>query len=394
MAEKNIEMNVMNESGGYDVLYPKNISDITLNSEHLKDLFNLNENSNVDDAFDYVSKKIILLQYHKAGVNVTLKSQAGTPIPNIPILGITANYDGSGNCVTDENGSCFGYCDVGNVNIHCNTYVDMTINNQQLETVATEMYDVNLIGSNFINFKKWNSTPGNVMFSTNVSRLDVSVGGGGGGGYQLKKRSVFGYPGGGGGGYSVIQENFPFTSDTNYSVVVGTGAPSQEYTYGEATKGGTSSFGTLVAKGGVSALSHEIGTGNGNGGEGGNDNQVYNDQNGKPGTNGTTYIYTSFSEQSLYGGGGGGGAFANYNSLDQDDTFTGGKGGLPGGGDGGSIAWMEITKTPLNGVDGLGGGGGGCGGSYSYNDDAGEYSVAGKGGNGCVAIRIYLKITA
>ena len=114
---KNIEMSVLGSDGTYDVLYPKNISDIVLSSEYLKGVFNLSDNSDIDDAFDYINRKIILLQYNKAGINVTLKSAGGSPLEGIPINGITANYDGTGSCVTDSDGKCFGYCDAGNKEI-------------------------------------------------------------------------------------------------------------------------------------------------------------------------------------------------------------------------------------------------------------------------------------
>ena len=71
---KNIEMSVMGSSGSYQVLYPKSVSDIILSSNYLNGVFNLSANSDIDDAFDYINRKIILLQYNKAGINVTLKS--------------------------------------------------------------------------------------------------------------------------------------------------------------------------------------------------------------------------------------------------------------------------------------------------------------------------------
>ena len=400
MAEKNIEMNVMNESGGYDVLYPKNISDITLNSEYLKDLFNLSENSNVDDAFDYVSRKIILLQYNKAGVSVILKSQAGTPIPNIPILGITANYDGSGECITDENGTCFGYCDAGSVNIHCNTYVDMSINNQQLSVLASEMYNVELMASNFVNFKSWTSTTNNIRFSNNVSRVDVSCGGGGGGGSSSYSTSSGGMGGGGGGGgYCMVQENVDFLTDQIYQCIVGSGGvPNGVSDTTDATAGGTSSFLGITGKGGeggeIGNYSNNIagvgGTGNGNGGNGSSRGST----NGRNGTAGNQQRYSSFVDMIDYGGGGGGGnATSSIGQFQTNGGGYGGKGGLINKRNN-NVAGVSNGE---NGENGYGGGGGG--GSYVEWRDMDDYdmfdgSAGGRGGSGCVAIRIHLKITA
>ena len=53
--------------------------------------------------------------------------------------GINANIDGTGTCVTDSQGKCFGYCNAGSVTIAVsgNNYADIGYNTQQIQTEAT-----------------------------------------------------------------------------------------------------------------------------------------------------------------------------------------------------------------------------------------------------------------
>ena len=378
---KNIEMSVLGSDGTYDVLYPKNISDIVLSSEYLKGVFNLSDNSDIDDAFNYINRKIILLQYDKAGINVTLKSAGGNPLEGIPINGITANYNGTGSCVTDSNGKCFGYCGAGSVTVSTNKYVDMTVNSQQLSVLASEMYNVELTASNFVNFKKWTSSANNIMFSNNVSRVDVTcVGGGGGGGgayYEKLGATIIATGGGGGGGYCVVQENVSFNKEYLYNFVVGAGGSLGNPSNGGI--GGTSSFLNISANGGNGGegghKNYNLGgIGNGNGGRGIYDSRL--GQSGYSGSVGSVSGYSSFTETVIYGGGGGGGPINNMVGY-----LIGEGGGY--GGDGSSE-----TDNDRNGEFGYGGGGGGGGVKSGYA------APGGSGGSGCVAIRIHLKVTA
>ena len=379
---KNIEMNIL-DNGNYDVLYPASKSEIIYNSEHLKNLWNLSDGSDIDDAFDYIERKLILLQYNKAGINVTLKTSGGNPLEGIPINGITANYDGTGSCVTNSEGKCFGYCDAGSVTISCNNYIDIMINSQQVQTIATEMYDVELTGNNFVNFKRWTSTPGNIIFSNNVQSIDVTcVGGGGSGGAGAQGLWSYRSGGGGGGGYVSVQENVPFLPDTSYNCLVGAGATSSSVS-GNNAYGGTSSFLNILGNGGTSGVwGKDDGAGGAGNGKGGNG--VYSTNNslaGLPGEIGGVMGYFTFTDTVLYGGGGGSGA--GY--VSGFDLLPGGKGAGYGGNGGNYNVYQGTT-----GQDGFGGGGGGGLGMLGNDNTNG----GGRGGSGCVAIRMHLKVTS
>ena len=135
------------------------------------------------------------MQYNKAGINVTLKSAGGSPFSGVTINGITKNYDGTGTCVTDSEGKCFGYCDTGQVIVSTDNFADFTSVSEQLNTLSSEMYEINLIISNFISFVKYTGTT-NIKFSNNGEKVDVTcVGGGGGASGGLGVFTV------GGGGY-------------------------------------------------------------------------------------------------------------------------------------------------------------------------------------------------
>ena len=406
---KNIEMQILNSDSSYEVLYPQTVSDITLNSEYLKNLWNLGESSTVDDAFDYVQRQLLLIQYKKAGVNVTLLSAGGSPLEGIKINGITASYDGTGECRTDSQGKCFGYCDAGNVTVSCDTFTDLSVTSQQINAIATQMYNVSLTGTVATNFIKWISTT-NAIFSNNVQSIDVTCvgGGGGGGGGFSDGRSRFYSGGGGGGGYCVVQETVPFNIETSYPVVVGAGgngSAESSSSLNNGGNGGTSSFLSVSANGGgggrgsyYSSYDGSMtwgigGTGNGNGG-----NYVTHGQ-GNSGGSGTVAGYSSFTETVIYGGGGGSGAAANtsYNAQ----GFQGGSAGGYGG-NGGRANNLRDYPSPSpggNGQNGFGGGGGTAGivvgeqreGDSSYRTNIAQ---AGSGGSGCVAIRMHLKVVS
>ena len=371
---KNIEMNYL-DSGGYEVLYPKNVSDISLASPELQTMLSLSEGDSVDDAFDYINRQIILSQYDKAGINIVLKTTNGNPLSDIPIKGITLNYDGTGSVSTDSQGKAFGYCEAGNVTISCNNYADLTVQQKQIETIAGHMYDVELTGTT-VNFKKYTSTT-NVVFSNNVERVDVSCVGAGGGGAQEVNRACAG----GGGGYVSVREECAFSKENSYHLTVGsggTGARRQDSSTAYDTRGssgGTSSFLSVSAKGGEGgALSYRGDSfdswmppkGNGNGG------YIKGSTKVNP-TEGNTIGYYSFNETGLYGGGGG----ANYDKGSEwsRTTCT-----TYGAGDLGAGKPYKIA-TP-----GFGGGGSTYDGTYEGKDIV-------KGGSGCVAIRMHLKFT-
>lgn len=53
---KNIEMNHLSADGSYEALYPKTMANITYPSSNILSLLGLSENSNVDDAFNVLSR--------------------------------------------------------------------------------------------------------------------------------------------------------------------------------------------------------------------------------------------------------------------------------------------------------------------------------------------------
>ena len=374
---KIIEMNYKGEDGSYVVLWPRVYSNVVLNSQDLLSEFQLDDGSNIDDVLLWIKRKQDLIQYNKAGVNVTVQTAGGTPWSGLTITGINANIDGTGACITDEQGKCFGYCNAGSVTIAVsgNSYADISYNNQQIQAEVAQMYNVQLTATLY-NFRQYTSST-TVRFSDNVERVDVSVGaGGGGGGGNMGTKSGRG----GGGGWSIIQENASFSSDISYSLQIGSGG--QVF-----VDGGNSSFLQTEATGGKSGESSGNGSGNG-----GNPGGTSNRDPGGPGGSGTTYIYTSFEEQTLYGGGGGGGAYCNSTAL---VDVSGGIGGDPGGGKGAGVSRRgsqhTISATP--GVSGLAGGGGG----QSIYRNASEVLARGfpaAGGSGRVAIRMHLKVTS
>ena len=311
--------------------------------DSLKLQYGLSESAVPADVFENILMRFEMANRNAGLVNVYIHDTAGNPLPGVIINNITSidNFT----VITNENGKASGFASAGSVTVGVSQYADIENVSQVISVEVGKVYSVELTATTR-NFLKITST-GNYRFSANVSRVDVSVGGGGGNGEVHNSAGA-----GGGGGYSTIQEDVDFEINTLYQAVVG-------------NSGQQSSIMGVVAKGGNPASNRRGGTGNGTGGN-----------PGYPGTNGTTYIYTSFTQQSLYGGGGGGGA---------DDGQNRGTGGSPGGGAGGyEDGWGNRNGT--NGTNGLGGGGGGTG-----IHDGSVSGYAGKGGSGVVAIRMHLK---
>ena len=411
------------DTSGYEIIYPQNISNIVLVSDHLQGDFSLADNSVIDDAFNYINRKLILIQYNKAGINVTVKSAGGSPLEGVPIPNITLNYDGTGEVVTDSNGTAFGYCDAGSINIAPVSCADVTYTSQQIEVLAGEMYNVEITGT-VINFVKYVSS-GSLMFSNNVQSIDVTCVGGGGGGASAGGGDGNGGDvslvsgNGGGGGYCVSQDSYPFETMNSYSFVVGSGGSgglrasfvtSGDYRVADSGRnGGNSSFSTLAADGGTgggggrycyynfygNASIGSRGNGNGNGGlgrilDGGSStNTGYSGNNG---ITGTQSGYSSFSETILYGGGGAGGGI----NATSSNTIAGASGGGYGGSSPSIVSYPGIYPSDGgNGTDGFGGGG--AGGSINCRTSTSPdiyTSSGGRGGSGCIAIRMHLKVTA
>ena len=412
------------DTSGYEVVYPKNISNIVLASDHLQGDFSLADNSVIDDAFDYINRKLILIQYNKAGINVTVKSAGGSPLEGVPIPNITLNYDGTGEVVTDSNGTAFGYCDAGTINIAPVSCADVTYTSQQIKVLASEMYNVEIIGT-VINFVKYTSS-GSLMFSNNVQSIDVTLVGGGGGGSASSAASgsleygiikaVSGS--GGGGGNCIVQSGITITPLQNYPFSVGSGGAggdrngttgtAQLLQMASGSTGGTTSFNNINAEGGGGgmggthgrennnySLAGTPGSGNGNGGQGRN----YNGKVSSPavsyagynGSDGTIQGYSSFSEMVVYSGGGAGGSLSTGG-----ETAQGASGGGYGGDGVTALTYVSRILSGGNGTNGYGGGGAGASvGCWGDNDYLSKNNGSGgQGGSGCLAIRMHLKVTA
>lgn len=393
----NIEMNYK-EDGGYEVVYPKSISDLILSSSALQREFSLSTNSVIDDAFQYINRQLNLIAHNKAGVNVYVRSVGGSPLEGVPIPNITANYDGTGSVNTDSEGRAFGYCDAGSVNIAPTACADVSYTSQSVSTVAGSMYNVEIVGT-ITNFVEYLSST-TVRFSNNVQNVDICcVGGGGAAGDSTGSSDRVWLGGGGAGGMSDIKYSVIPSFNENLSAIVGTGGAYVSSSQGG--KGGTSSLLTSSAEGGNGGYPGTYGAGTGgNGGEGNGQGGKgfygrYTYGNGQQGGAGTLQMFDGFNNLKKCGGGGGGGSIGSNNGGVYV-PYNGAMGGSPGGGRGGYFfSYGDSANSGLPGTNGLGGGGGACGGWYNAN--SGFISVHGgaaNGGSGIVQIRMHLKVTS
>lgn len=315
----------------------------------------------VDEAFSGLSDKIQLIMQNVASMTLTVTDTDGTPLQGVYVSGI---FDEDGDAVkTNASGQAIGYVAEGASTLSVTGYADIQNYSESFSAVKGEAYTKTFTVTTR-NFLRMTSSQ-SLRFSENVEQVDVSVGAGGGSG-GLGEPTAAGA--GGAGGRSTVQEDVSFATNVFYQAVIGAGGPAQHYLSEPGSDGGNSSFLGVTALGGgratVSDGESQGGIGNGNGGT---PNET------ETGGNGQTYLYTSYTEQELYGGGGGAGG-----SLSSDPGFSGGN---PGGGDGG-----KYEEQGNDGVDGKGGGGGGAGGDGGW--------PSGKGGDGAIAIRMHLKSAA
>ena len=372
---KNIEMNYYNGQN-YESLYPYTIPSQVLNllNDDTKTYMGLTAQDYPDDAFRLLYNYIAL--NNKSSITFIVLGDDGSPCQNI-IISSSSFCDIYGTRIdtveTDSTGKVSVLVNSLNVNVSISGYADLEnfSDNYQVEYGQIYTKNITLNRRNFLLIESSRE----YIFSNNVNQVDVSCCGGGGGGGNSGNRTSGGS--GGGGGYSVIQEKVSFLNNIKYQATIGQGGASD-------SNGGSSSFLQVVAQGGTrgstatSNISIAGGIGNGNGGASGGVSS-----NGHPGTSGSTYIFSSFSDQILVGGGGGGGASNNGNK-----TYLGGKGGNPGGGNGGD--GTHNIPSPSNGQNGSNFGGGGGGGGKGWYNTGSLIGQGGKGGQGCVAIRMHL----
>lgn len=368
---KNIEMNTLNESGEYEVVYPMVTVDNIVNyddtflSNATKIILDLDNNATPDEAL----LKLAMGEDKNAAL-VTVKYYDEYPASGITISGYTDYFGNS--AVTNENGQCVIVSDTDSFTFGLTSpYVN--ISNIASATYQAEkpITKIDLIfESNGITRLEVTSSK-TIQFYHDVSAVDVfAVGGGGAGACVPCLQSANGsYATGGAGGYTstVLNKtvvnpivcNIGSGGARGYSKYIDTSKQS-EYTGG---KGGTTSVsfnGTVV----VSATGGDAGTGTYKNGT----NSPYGANGAKGGSgSGAVSVWLKYSNNVRIGASssnGGTGGSATLNST----TWTGGAGqetttaefGEEGAktysGAGGGTANCRFNFTVGTGADGGGNG--------------------------------------
>ena len=364
-------------------------------------LFGSAADRTVDDAFAGIAGQLNLIKSDMAAITLTVQDTNGKPIPEVLVQGILSE---SGQAVyTNASGVAAGYIGEGAQVIKVSGYADVADHSETLTVVKGTSISKTwkLTTVDFLRITASKS----IKFSGNVQSVDGDIGaagGGGGGGYGDGWSGIGSYHGGGNGGAGgnvVSFSGLAVVPNQTYAIVVGTGgaggknvairtAYGGENTGNPGGKGGNSSGFGYMATGGEGGLGGRGGrtpaNGNGNGGIGAMDSGSGSTATAATkGGDGTKTMHTAFNATTPYGGGGGG-------ALSFRSTGSVLPGGEPGGGKGGSD-----RGNGSNGTAYLGGGGGGGGGYFWYDDGSIESGGdGGKGGSGCVAIRMHLKSAA
>lgn len=360
--------------------------------------------SSTDAALQTLSMVISMIKLNKGGINLTVLSSGGNPVPGVRVSGI---LDANGNELeTDSNGKLTGYMNEGSVTLKITGYADIADYSETITVVKGNIIN-KTITVTIHNFLKITSSK-SVKFSGNVNTVDVTVVGGGGGGSSSANNNQGVQTGGngGGGGYCVLQTNVSVQNNQSYNAIIGAGGKggvkvSGAMATGQTGKdGGQSSFMGVIAAGGkgggsnttVNSSVQRAGAagGNGNGGLACyRTGQFGSEISGSKGGAGTVEGYISFSEKALFGGGGGGG-MGGYNQNGGSSSNPGYAGGSPYGAAGGAMT----TSSECNGRGAranTGGGGGGAGMESNYDGEPPANANGGSGGSGIVTIRMHLK---
>lgn len=371
-------------------------------------LFGSAADRTIDEAFAGIAGQLKLIKSDMAAITLTVQDTTGKPIPEVLVQGILSE---NGTAVyTNANGVAAGYIGEGAQVIKVSGYADVTDHSETLTVVkgTTITKTWKLATLDFLKITASKS----IKFSGNVKSVDCSrLGGGGGGGGGLAVASDESDTGAGGGAGDVVEDfGIAVTANTLYPIVVGAGgkggkAKSYESYADAAPKppaddgsdgGSTTAFGKTAegGKGGKGGQYTGLITGgtssNGKGADGVRYGQ-FESSKGKNGEDGKKTIFASLTTTEKSGGGGASGGGGN--------NYTGGRaiGGSPGGGKGGYSDNYRLYHGE-SGVDGKGGGGGGGGSACRYNNSENEFysgaSDGGRGGSGCVAIRMHLKSAA
>lgn len=371
-------------------------------------LFGSAADRTVDDAFAGIAGQLKLIKSDMAAITLTVQDTNGKPIPEVLVQGILSE---SGQAVyTNASGVAAGYIGQGSQVIKVSGYADVADYSETLTvvkgTTITKTWKLTTLDFLKITASK------SIKFSGNVKSVDCSrLGGGGGGGGGLAVANKESDTGAGGGAGDVVEDfGISVTANTLYPIVVGAGGKggkSNSYvSYGDYTEkppaydgsdgGSTTAFGK-TAEGGKAGKGGQYtglitggASSNGKGADGVRYGEFASSK-GKNGEDGKKAVFASMTTTEKSGGGGAsGGGGRNYN---------GGRatGGSPGGGKGGYSDNDTIYHGEA-GVDGKGGGGGGGGAACWYSNSDDEFGSGagdgGRGGSGCVAIRMHLKSAA
>lgn len=365
------------------------IKENLLRDETESALFGFARDRTVNDAFFGIASKLKLISADMASITLTVKSASGNALSGVQINGA---YDENGAAlITGSDGTATGYVSDGSVTLSVSGYADIVDYSETFTAAKGQSYTktITLTTRNFLKITSSKS----VKFSGDVTTVDVTVvGGGGAAGTSYASQespSVAATGGSGAGGYCTVQDNIQITPNTAYPAVIGSGGTT---TSSDGNDGGKSSFLGVEAaggKGGKAATYSAAGAG-----QAGNGNGVYGrivdaysrgDYSGNDGNPGTVDGYDSFTTTTRFGGSGGGGGASN--------GYVTTSGGNPGGygGKGGGVERTNGVPGDA-GQDGFGGGGGSGGAffaSYGTDDPEQDKGNPGKGGSGCVTMRIH-----
>lgn len=309
---------------------------------------------------------------------VKVLTQNGNPLPNIEIHNM---FSESGEPVkTNSSGIATGFVSPGSVELGVLDYADIQDFKKEYDFEKGKKYadEWTVKTRNFVKY----IASGRTRFSSNVTNVDVSVGGAGGGGATRNRGENRGGCAGGGGGYCKTNLSVPFEPDKYEDIIVGSG--------GEAkVDGGSSSFLGVLADGGKGAVDDTGALGNGKGGNAGDYTTSQGTENPTAGGSGSGTVFSSYTDTVSYGGGGGGGGYHNT-SGSGPNTMGGASGGSPAGGKGGSVNSASVGSAS-NGIANRGGGGGGSAIVRSY-DGVTSVGTPGKGSDGVVAVRMTISV--
>lgn len=365
---KNITLKQLNKSSTYDELYPAGAIDYTMLTETTSAAYGV-ENGSVKDALNGLYQYI----HSSDVVKIKVVDASNNPLSNISINGIV------GTPQTDTDGMVKGVANGNSVTLvspYADTVKTKTVDVSKYKN-TTRVLTVTMDSVADGAIVRYTSSQ-NVMFSSRVENIDVCcVGGGGAGGRGINSSSSVAMVGAGGGGGGITNSfSVPVNTNTNYSIVVGSGGTYTGSTNSNA--GSSSSFNnSIIANGGGGTTREGAGsniivrrgvegsTGSGNGG-------------GPGGAGGANTTISEFNDGVTFYSGGGGGCVTGYNITNPKNN-----GGAPNGAYGAFID-RSLHRSENAGVAGIGGGGG-AGGDTVFG------GIGSSGGPGLVAIKIHLK---